>query len=173
MKPVLIAYASHHGSTREVAEAVGVNLKEQGIDVDLRAARDVESLEDYPAVVLGASLYFFRIHGGARRFLARNRRALREMPVAVFGMGPLNESPKEFEGARQHLDRSLAKRPWVSPAAVAVFGGRLDPSGLRFPHKNPAMKQIPASDIRDWEAIRTWADSLPETHWAVRVTSRE
>jgi len=162
MNPVLIAYATHYGSTREVAEKVAEILAERGIETNVRAAHEVDSLDDCSAVVLGGALYFFRLHKDARRFLSRHRKALMDRPVAVFGMGPFNDTEEEFAGARKHLDRALSKQSWLSPVSVEVFGGRFDPTGLRFPHKNPAMKQMPASDIRDWEAIRTWADSLPQ-----------
>lgn len=37
-------------------------------------------------------------------------------------------------------------------------GGRFDPATLRPPYSPlPAMKKLPVSDIRDWEAIATWA----------------
>jgi len=162
MSSVLVAYATHYGSTQEVAEAVAEALNERGVDATVRAARDVNSLDDCSAVVLGGALYFFRLHKDARRFLSRHRKALMDMPVAVFAMGPFNDTEEEFAGARKHLDRALRKKPWLSPVAVGVFGGCFDPTGLRFPHKNPAMKQMPASDIRDWDAIRAWAESLPQ-----------
>jgi len=42
-----------------------------------------------------------------------------------------------------------------------MFGGRYDPAKLRFPLKQLAGK-APASDMRDWPAIRAWANSLAE-----------
>jgi len=162
MKPVLIAYATSYGSMREVAEKVAEILAERGIETNVRAAHEVDSLDDCSAVVLGGALYFFRLHKDARRFLSRYRKALMDRPVAVFGMGAFNDTEEEFAGARKHLDRALSKKPWLSPVSVSVFGGRFDPTGLRFPHKNPAMKQMPASDIRDWDAIRAWAETLPQ-----------
>lgn len=162
MATVLVAYATKYGSTREVADAVAATLREHGVDVDVRPARDVTGLDDCAAVVLCGALYFFRWHRDARRFLSRHHRALTRLPVAVFAMGPINDTADEFEGSRGHLDRTLAKYPWFSPVAMAVFGGRLEPSRLRFPDSSPAMRNLPASDIRDWDAIGTWADTLPE-----------
>jgi menaquinone-dependent protoporphyrinogen oxidase len=159
---VLVAYATKYGSTQEVAEAVATALREHGADVEVRAAGDVVDMSRYSAVVLGGALYFFRWHRDARRFLSHHRTALVRMPVAVFALGPLGDSAKEMNEARGQLDRALAKAEWLSPASVAVFGGRLDPTRLRFPDANPAMKKMPASDLRDWDAIQDWADSLPE-----------
>jgi len=160
MAKVLVAYASKYGSTREVAEAVAAGLREQGHDSDVRAARDVRDVDGYSAVVLGGALYFFRWHRDARRFLARHRRALEHVPVAVFGMGPIEDTAEQFEGARKQVDKALGKHGWLEPASVAVFGGRVDPSGLRFPDNNPAFKSMPPTDIRDWGEIRLWAQEL-------------
>ncbi len=162
MSEVLVAYASKYGSTREVAEAVGTALREGGTAADVRPARDVDDLDGYSAVVLGAPLYFFRWHSDARHFLRRHKKALLDLPVAVFALGPTNDVPEDFAETRKQLDRALAKFEWLSPRSVMLFGGKLDPAALRFPDSNPAMKNMPASDIRDWDAIRAWAGGLPE-----------
>ena len=171
MSSVLVAYATKYGSTREVAETVVEVLGEYGNEADVRSARDVKSLDGYSAVVLGGALYFFRWHRDARRFLSRHRAALEALPVAIFAMGPFNDTPEEFSGSRRQLDRVLAKHPWLTPAGVAVFGGRFDPTGLRFPDTNPAMRKMPASDIRDWDAIRAWAAGLPRALGLQRTMS--
>ncbi len=162
MKPILIAYATTYGSTREVADAMAATLASEGYDAVVSAAREVDSLDTYAAVVLGGAIYFFRWHKHARRFLAKHQSMLANMPVAVFGMGPFEDKSQDFAASRGHLDRSLAKHSWLTPRAIGIFGGCFDPEGLKFPHKNPAMKQMPASDIRDWDTIRTWAADLPE-----------
>ena len=159
MAKVLVAYASVYGSTREVAEKVAEVLNQRGLEATVRAAEDVDSLEGFSAVVLGGALYFFRLHKKARRFLTQHRKALADLPFAAFGMGPTNDVEKEFAGAREHLNKSLGKYREISPIAVQVFGGKLDPGALKFPHT--AMKSLPASDIRDWEAISVWAHALP------------
>ena len=162
MSSVLVAYATKYGSTREVAEAIAERLRDRGIETDVRAARDVRSLDGYGGVVFGGALYFFRMIGEGRRFLSRHHKALSALPVAVFGMGPIEDTDEQYAGARGHLDKALAKHESISPVAVAVFGGVLEPAGLRFPDANPAMKGMPAVDLRDWKAIGEWADSLPE-----------
>lgn len=160
MASVLVAYATKYGSTREVAEAIAAALQSQGVEAVVRPAGEVKGLEGYSAVVLGTALYFFRWRREAHRFLSRNRAALRDLPVAVFGLGPIEDTPEQFEGARAHLDKGLSKHAWLSPVSVAVFGGRLDPASLRFPDNNPAVRQMGPSDFRDWDAIDLWAVSL-------------
>jgi menaquinone-dependent protoporphyrinogen oxidase len=159
---VLVGYASGYGSTQEVAEAVAETLGECGIAVDLQLMRDVRTLAGYQAVVLGAPLFMFHWHKDALHFLSRHRESLVERPVAVFALGPVHEphDEEEWQSSSAQLDKELAKYPWFKPVSIEMFGGKYDPEKLRFPIKMFAGKE-PASDLRDWEAIRLWASSLP------------
>ena len=78
---ILIAYASKHGSTREVADVIAAELEPSGLEVEVRPARAVEDPGAYDAVVLGAPLYMGRWHGDALSFLeprsSSTRRLLR------------------------------------------------------------------------------------------------
>jgi menaquinone-dependent protoporphyrinogen oxidase len=162
---ILVAFASTHGATGEVAGVVAETLRERGLPVDLLPARQVKNLDGYSAVVLGAPLYIFRLHGDARRFLARHRQALAAgLPLAVFAGGPYGKGEAEaWQEVRRELDAELAKFHWLAPVAVEVVGGRFDPAHLRFPwNLLPALKGMPASDLRDWDAIRAWAAGLAE-----------
>jgi menaquinone-dependent protoporphyrinogen oxidase len=158
---VLVGYATRYGSTQEVAEAVAATLRERGLAVDIQPMRDVRTLNQYRAVVLGAPLYMFHWHKDALNFLARHRAALTARPVAIFALGPFHAEEKEYQEVRRQLDKELAKFPWLTPAAIEIFGGKLDPEKLTFPHNLvPALKKMPASDIRNWMAIRAWASDL-------------
>ena len=160
---ILVAYATRQGSTQEVAEAVAATLREHGQDIELQPAPEVRSLERFHAIVLGAALYMFHLHKDARRFLARHHATLAERPVAIFALGPINDEEKEWQGARAQLDKELAKFPWLAPVAKEVFGGKFDPRKLRFPYNLiPALRRLPASDIRDWKAIHNWAGEIVE-----------
>jgi menaquinone-dependent protoporphyrinogen oxidase len=164
MKPsVLVTFATRYGSTREVAQSIADTLKESGIEVDFQLIREVRSVEKYQAVVLGAPLYMFRWHKDARRFLSKHRKEIVQRPIAIFALGPIHDEEKEWQDVQKQLDKALAKYPWLNPAAVEIFGGRFDPARLRFPYSFlPAMKKIPASDIRDWAKIKSWAENLPD-----------
>ncbi len=160
---ILVAYATTHGATQEVAETIAATLRDQGLAVDLQPARKVHALEGYSAVVLGAPLYMFHLHKDALRFLARFKNAFTGgLPIAVFAGGPFGKGDEqEWQEVRRELDQELAKFPWLAPAAVEVIGGRHDPAKLRFPwNLVPALKNMPPNDLRDWDAIRAWALSL-------------
>ncbi len=168
---ILVTYASSYGSTQEVAEFVAATLREQGVEVDLRPIREVRALAGYRAVVLGAPFYMFHWHTDARRFLARFQRELTNgLPIAVFAGGPIEDSAEQWQDRRSDLDKELAKFPWLTPVSVQLIGGKFDPAKLRFPYNLiPAMRNMPASDLRDWATIRAWAGALPEKFQLVAV----
>lgn len=148
MARALVAYASKHGSTREVAERIASVLGGRGLTVDVTSAAGVRGpLDGYDLVVLGGALYSGRWHSGARRFL-RKHRELAGIDTAVFGMGPRQDLEESWQAARTQLDRALRKQAWFHPCAKAVFGG-VDPP-KRSEHR----------DLRDWDAIASWAESL-------------
>jgi menaquinone-dependent protoporphyrinogen oxidase len=114
--------------------------------------------------VLGAPLYMFRWHKDAKSFLSRHRQALTQRPVAVFALGPFQDVPKDWQDVRANFDKQLAEFPWFAPVALEIFGGKFDPAKLDFPYSLvPGLKKMPVSDIRDWTAIRAWANGLAET----------
>jgi menaquinone-dependent protoporphyrinogen oxidase len=158
---VLVGFATTYGSTQEVAEAIATALREYGLEADCQPASKVRSPEGYAAVVLGAPLSMFHWHKDAKNFLSRHREALAARPVAIFALGPTHDphDEKEWQDSRAQLDKELAKFPWLTPVALEMFGGKFDPAKLRFPINRLAGKE-PATDIRNWAAIRAWASNL-------------
>ena len=151
MSDILVAFATKAGSTEEVAAAIADALRKSGNIVDLRRARDVrEPASRWGCIVLGAPIYSGRWHRDAHRFLRRHRGELERVPVAVFGMGPRSPEEEAWQRSRSQLDRALAKRSWLTPAAEVVFGGA-DP---------PQRRQTPRRDLRDWAAIEKWAREI-------------
>ena len=154
---LLIAYGSKRGSTREVAEALAKKLAEGDREVELRRAADVDDLTPYDGVILGGSLYFGRLHRDVVRFLAKHRRTLSGLPVAVFALVPTTVEPNDLAASRAQLDKALKKAPGVA-RSVAIFGGVIDPTKLPFP-----LSRMSPSDARDWDAIDAWADEIATT----------
>ena len=150
---VLITYASKHGTTREVAEAIAKTLGEHGLAVEIEEAGRVRDITLYDAVVVGGGLYMGKWHADARRLLKRHRRELAVKRLAVFGMGPDSLDESKVAESRKQLDRALAGTPELEPIAVTIFGGALEPESWRFP-----FDRLPAFDARNWDAIEGWAE---------------
>jgi menaquinone-dependent protoporphyrinogen oxidase len=159
MGAILVAFATKHGATEDVAREIAAALRERGYGVTLRAAADVTELLGHDAVVLGGPLYYGHWHRDASRFLKRHRAALERLPVAAFALGPrgtAHDDPAGWEKARDQLEGSLRRQPWLAPVDSQLFGGALDPTRLHFP-----FNRMPGGDWRDWDAIRRWAAALP------------
>jgi menaquinone-dependent protoporphyrinogen oxidase len=152
---ILVAYATKHGSTREVADVVADVLRECGLDAETSPAAQVDDVSRYAGIVLGGAVYTGRWHPNAVDFLERHRHALAQLPVAVFAMGPRTMEAAEVGATQAQVLKALAKVPEVDPRALAVFGGVIDPRVLRFP-----LNRLRASDARDWSAIRSWAAEI-------------
>jgi menaquinone-dependent protoporphyrinogen oxidase len=160
VKRVLVAYATLAGSTVEVAQAVGEELGRSGLQVEVRPIGEVKDLREYDAVVVGAPM-ILGWHRAAQRFLRRHRRALQDMPLAVFVMAiSLTESSETLlEGVPITLDEQLAKPPRrpgrlsfreryatlanylrpilratrpARPASIGMFAGRLEYGRLKW-----------------------------------------
>ena len=157
-RSILLAYATRYGSTQEVAETITAALRQAGLEVDMQPMREVKTLDNYDAVVLGAGIYNAKWHPDAHRFLSQHQETLRQRLVVIFALGPLSNSDTAMRNSRRQLDKELAKYPWLKPAAVEIFAGKYDPSkpGLGF-----FERLLPASDHRDWDAMRAWANALP------------
>ncbi len=153
---ILLAYASLYGSTQEVAEAITTELCLAGMEVEARVMSDIESLDRYAAVILGAAIYNAKWHPDAHRFLSRNQAALGPRPLVIFALGPLSTSAAAMARSQRQLQAELARYPWLKPVATQMFVGKIDPVKLSMFERIG----VTPSDKRDWNAIRTWARSM-------------
>ncbi len=153
---ILVAHATKHGSTAEIAAAIGATLREAGLEVDVRTARDVRTLAGYDAVVLGSGLYSAHWLREANRFVKRLLPALREVPVWLFSSGPLDHST---DFADIPLTEHVA--PDVAPIGARghrTFGGRLLPGTPGVDDALLATHRV--GDFRSWDRIRAWAREI-------------
>ena len=158
---ILIGYATRYGSTQEVADIIASTLREAGFEVDVKLVQDIKSLTDCKAIILGAPLFMFHWHKDVLRFLSKHQKILLDTQVAIFSLGPTHDpyDEQEWRDSWAQLNKELANYSWLKPVEIEMFGGKYDPDLLKFPLKMMAGK-TPASDIRDWDVIRAWADKL-------------
>lgn len=157
---VLVTYASKHGSTQGIAEAIGERLRGRGLDAEVRPVREVKGLESYGTVVLGSAVYLGAWMKDAVAFLDRHEDALRRVPLWLFSSGPT--------AADQGLDVAVSAKLRTRLDTLGardhhLFRAALDPKRLNLFERSAvkAAKQ-PLGDYRDWADIEAWADSIAD-----------
>ena len=159
---ILVAYATKHGATAEIAEKIGQVLRQAGLSPDVLPADRVSDLIPYKAVVLGSAVYAGRWRKEAATFLEANEKALAERPVWLFSSGPTGEGdPVELLKGWRLPEAQQAVADRIEPRDVAVFHGVLDTKTLGLAEKL-IVKGIkaPVGDFRDWDAITSWAEAI-------------
>ena len=157
---VLVAYASKHGSTAGIADAIADTLVDHEVKAEAKSVDAVDDLGPYEAVVLGSAVYAGSWMKEAAAFAERHADVLAHMPVWLFSSGPLGEDVKDAEVQPRQLPelrRTIAFRDH------RVFFGALDTSVLGFGERMIAKAvKAPTGDFRDWDAIRAWAEGIAE-----------
>lgn len=156
---ILVAYASQKGSTAEIAEVIGNELRSRGYAVEVREMRQVRSLDGYQAVVLGAPFYMGRIIEMGR-FVDGHRLDLAARTVAAFAVGtaPVSRSQQQVRAGMKTLRETFGS---LSPVAMTLFAGKIDPARLSFSQRTMiGISKAPVGDFRDWKAISAWASDL-------------
>ncbi len=156
-KSILVAYATRYGSTQQAAEIVADALRQAGFQVDLQLMREVKSLDDYDAIVLGAAIYNAKWHPDAHQFLSQHQQAVTQRPVAIFSLGPTTRNPAAKKRSISQLDKDLDKYPWLKPVAFEMFVGRYDLSKMGL---GSVGRLVPLRDQSDPNAVRAWASAL-------------
>jgi menaquinone-dependent protoporphyrinogen oxidase len=155
----LIAVASKHGSTREIASAIAVELRTKGMEADLRDAGQVCDLAGYDTVVLGSGIYAGNWLPEAKQLVERHRAALNKLPVWLFSSGPLGApDPQPHDDPKRIATTAVGDLPMRDHC---VFAGKLDKGSLGFGERLITMAvKAPEGDFRDWDDIRAWAASI-------------
>lgn len=156
---VLVTYASKHGSTKGIAEAIGRRLRERAIAVEVRPMRDVDGLERYDALVIGSAVYLGSWMKEAQAFLDRHAETLHRVPTWLFSSGPTGIDSSG--GAL--LDKQQKRLDALGARDHQVFAGALDPEDLGFLERRVVKAaKTPIGDFRDWSEVERWADTIAD-----------
>jgi menaquinone-dependent protoporphyrinogen oxidase len=157
---VLVAVASKHGSTEEIAEEVGRVLTDAGIANDVRAVEDVKAIHDYDAVVLGSAVYLGSWMDSATHFVARYGEALAIRPVWLFSSGPIGDPPHPTPDHAVDVGDIVVM---IGARGHRLFGGRLDYHSLSFGERAVMLSaHAPEGDRREWDDIAAWGHDIAE-----------
>jgi len=156
---VLVAAASKHGATAEIAGHIGDTLRRRGHDVTVADAGQVGTIDGYDAVVLGSAVYAGHWLDDAKVLADRIAGHRPRPPLWLFSSGPVGDPPKPDE------DPDVAAiTAATAPRNHRVFAGRIDKSKLGFAERAIMIAvRAPEGDFRDWDAIAAWADGIADT----------
>lgn len=160
-RPVLVAYASRHEATREIAAAIAERLAHHGLPAEACDVADVADLSAYGPVVLGSAVYIGRWLRPARDFADAHADGLRERPVWLFSSGPIGDPPKPEADAAVDLESIIEATGAIEHQ---LFAGRLDKGDLGL-RERMVIKAVgaPEGDFRDWDQVRAFADRVAAT----------
>lgn len=154
---VLVAAASRHESTLEVAAQIARVLRAAGHEVVALRVDDVADVSSYDAVVVGSAVYFGRWMRSAFSFVDGNRGALARVPLWLFSVGVLVDDAAD--APPPPVVAELARR--AGARDHHWFRGALAAERLGWSERLAvSLVRAPYGDFRDWTAVRSWAETI-------------
>ncbi len=155
---VLVAAASRHGSTAEIASFIAARLRgslPSTWHVRVEDTDAIRTIEGYDAVVLGSAVYFGRWLKSARA-LVSNTEVAPSSGLWLFSSGPVDGPGATGDAAAaEKVAGRLQARDSI------VFPGRIDASRLRRSERVLVKAMhIDDGDFRDWDVVTEWADMI-------------
>ena len=152
----LVGYASKHGATKGIAEAIAAELGRNDVPAHAVDVDGLGGLDGYDAVVLGSSIYAGQWLKSARQFALAYADQLRQLPVWMFSSGPCGP-PEDLVPDGDPVDVAELEEK-LAPVEHRVFAGMIDKDKLGFGERAIVRAlHVPVGDFRDWEAIAEFA----------------
>ena len=167
---VLVVWESKHGSTADIALAIGEVLRERGLRVDLREVASVPDDVKFDAYVIGSAVYAGHWMKRIKQYIHDNREVLLSHRVWLFSSGPIGRPPKPAEPPADVSELFYC----TAPRDHMIFSGKLDRSKLSFPERTiTTALRAPQGDFRDWDEIRRWAGEIADELTKDRLLSQK
>ncbi len=164
---ILVAYASAHGTTGEIAKFIANSLSVYGADVVHKAVETVESVKEYDAFILGTAIHEGIWLREMMLFIDKFEAELAEKPVYFFVTCIRIAEADGYEHVmKNYMDtKTLGK---LKVKNVNAFGGAIQLKeidwnerwtlGLRYDGTN--LQSRLNADYRDWYAIGAWTNNI-------------
>lgn len=175
MPSILVCYGTGEGQTAKVAERVADELDSLGHDATTVNVKEIDpdlDLDDYDAVLVGASIHAGRHQKAVRKWVSANRDALARKPTGFFQVSLSSADAENEESAAEaagYVDEFVEATGW-RPDRIGLFGGALRFSEygflmramMRFIAKRSYPEADTSSDVEftDWESVEAFADEF-------------
>lgn len=172
MSTILIAFSSHHGQTEKVANRLGAHLRGMGHEVDLvnlEVAKDGPPPEDYDLVVLGTRIEIGKHAPSLARYAGEHRRALAEMPTALFVVSMAAASTDRGPDPDGYVAKTCAELGLDPARRIAIAGalkyrsyGLVTRLVMKLISRRAGRTTDTSRDheFTDWTVVRRFAESL-------------
>ena len=118
-KKILVTYASKTEETADIAQRIGYDLIDKGLEVDVVPVTEVMDISSYDGVVIGSCVYIGQWNDDATMFVKRFEDDLKFIPVWIFSNGNTGEA-----------DVYKLIRGWRLPRIVQKYVDRIEPQGV-------------------------------------------
>ncbi|MBZ0281106.1 MAG: hypothetical protein K8L97_10215 [Anaerolineae bacterium] len=166
---VLIGYASAHGSTAEVAHAIGRVLLENDIQVKVADVRTVGTVEEFDAFILGSAVHAGTWLPEMSSFLKGYHDQFLGKPIYLFVTCIRVMEQHGFDHVMEYymIPELLTK---LNIQDKIAFAGKLkleevdwnERWTLAARYDGATWPSTLTGDFRDWEKIRGWAAKIVE-----------
>jgi menaquinone-dependent protoporphyrinogen oxidase len=166
---VLVAHASAHGSTAEIATRLAATLAAAGPDTDVRPVAEVTSLSGYDAAVIGSAIHDGAWLPDAHAFLRERKAGLSKRPVWLFSVSTVGATSSSYGSFGTAVQRRMRRDPRaIEEAEQALehvehhtFAGVVTPDDW----KRGSIRMFKLlggtfGDHRDWDDVDRWASGI-------------
>ena len=157
---ILVAYATKAGSTAGIAEAIGAELTQMGLAVDVRRVEEVQDVSPYAALILGSAIYMGQWRKEAVEFGTAHAAEFRGRPVWLFDSGPLFPWPDQ--GRNEPVEAAEALLRQMGARSRTTFGGKLlEEDATWFMRRLMKGGKVGSyGDFRNLARVRSWARAI-------------
>ncbi len=157
MSKLCIAYVTKTNTTKEIAEEIAKIAREKNWDVKVLPVSAIADIKEFDAVLVGAPINGMQWLPEAIEFVEKNKMALKEISTSYFLVSYLMNSGSKMW--KKTIDKSLNKViAMVQPDKIGKFDGRIEDEFPGFARLLFGVKKGTPLDLRDWDAIRAWAN---------------
>ena len=130
MKKSLITYSTVDGQTKEICKKIS-NLSNNTF-VEVLPISEVKSIDQYEAIVIGASIRYGKYRKEVFEFIDNNIKQIENKDNAFFSVNVVaRKEEKSSPETNPYVIKFLNKINWV-PKKIGVFAGKIDYPSYKF-----------------------------------------
>lgn len=171
MANIFTVFGTGEGQTEKIARSITEEFRARGHDTTTVNVTEIGSdlnLEDYDAVLVGASVHYGRQQKSVRKWVSANRDVLVTKPNGFFQVSGASgaENDEAVAEATGYLNKFIDATNWM-PDRIGLFGGALRFSEygflkralLKFIVRNQEFRTDDSGDVEltDWESVVSFA----------------